>query len=429
MTGTETGPAGTARGAAGVEPVAEVALSLVEDVRSKGVQATDVSVGHIRFHSWQVELAKAAAHDEPRLDAYLVRAHYDVDCEPDVPPPLWAEVEFGFDAGRSGGPLVSAALPGGVTVPEPARTHVLTSRLDFAAGDEAGDEPLVRIPFPALAPDITVFGVGSPAVRWRHTGVAGGSVRLGSHLGCFVLLVPAGRREIDVRARAGYALSDADAMGMTPTAGSDVFTVRLPRHGAPAAGDAAATSMRLGFTLDIVGYSKREVVRDRRALHARLDRIVRDAVDDIGHDLDDLDRQPTGDGIHVALPVDADPLHDLPALIGALHARLTADNHRHTDRIRLRMAADFGSFLWAELGFEGDLVLSFSRLVDSAPVREAVVDNPQADLVLLVSEFVYQQAVRAHPVLSTRKFTRVEAHVKGYQAPAWLCVPGVGGLG
>lgn len=428
-------------------PLAEVGLFLRDDVRSLEPRPTGAAVGSIVFHGWQVRPLLRTPPELPGRDVYLVKTRYDVDFDPEMPGPRWAEAGFSFDTGDL---IVTAALPAGVAGPEPARTYVLTPDLDFAlpeaggpgdaggrgtggGGEPAG--PLARVPLPALMPDITVFGVGGHACRWRHRAVNGGEVRPGSHVGWFVLLVPAGREEVRVTARAGYTLTEEAAMGMHPHAGTDEFTVRLPlpedpprppadTARAPGRGSGsheAPTEMRMGFGVDVVDYSGRDAA-GRGALQARLDRLVRDVLGDIGCELADLDHQRNGDGMNVVLPLRTDITRALPGLINAMGSRLREDNRHHGDPMRLRMAVDLGTFKPGANGFEGEAVLSFSRLLDSLPLREALANRESAELGLLISQFLHAQVVApGYPGLNGEDFTRVTAHVKHYQAEAWLC--------
>ncbi|MFD3616515.1 hypothetical protein ACFWWT_15030 [Streptomyces sp. NPDC058676] len=434
------------------QPLAEVGLFLRDDVRSWEQQSSGAAVGNIVFHGWQVRPLPTPP-DLPGRDVYLVKARYDVDFDPEVPGPQWAEAGFSFDAGDL---IVNAALPTGVARPEPARTYVLTHDLEFAlpdadgrggtggpgsgggrVGSGDGDGGLARVPLSALTPDITVFGVGGRACRWRHRAVDGGEVRLGSHVGWFVLLVPAGCEEVHVTAKAGYRLTEEAAMGMQPHAGTDEFTVRLPMPEASDSSEASSpgaartrghgndsppkpTEMRMGFGVDVVGYSDRDAL-SRGTLQTRLDRLVRDVLGDIGFDLEDLEHQRSGDGMNVVLPLDTDITQTLPGLVNAMRSRLRQDNERHDDRMRLRMACDAGTFKTGANGYEGEAVLSFCRLLDSSPLRDALQAQKSAELGLLISQFLYRQVVTpGYPGLSQEQFTRVTAVVKHYQAVAWL---------
>ncbi|MFG2369888.1 hypothetical protein ACGFY9_00215 [Streptomyces sp. NPDC048504] len=419
------------------QPLAEVGLFLMDDVRSGEPDPTGAAVGNIVFHGWQIRSLPRTPPELPRRDAYLVKARYDVDFDPEVPGPRWAEAGFSFDAGDL---VVNAALPAGVAEHEPARTYVLTHDLDFALPDvnDLGDGALARVQLPALTPDITVFGVGGHTCRWRHRAVDDGEVRLGSHVGWFVLLVPAGCDEVHATARAGYALTEEASMGMQPHASMDEFTVRLPvtelpePSAPPSPQDSAwthshgkevrrnPTETRMGFGVDVVGYSERDAL-GRETLQRRLDQLVRDVLGDIGFDLANLEHQRNGDGMNVVLPLNTDITQALPGLISAMGSRLRQDNERHADRMRIRMACDVGTFRTGANGYEGEAVLSFCRLLDSLPLRAALRAHRSAELGVLISEFLYGQVLApGYPGLNRTEFTRVTAVVKHYQADAWL---------
>ncbi|MER6194960.1 hypothetical protein [Streptomyces cyaneofuscatus] len=403
-------------------------------------------VGNIVFHGWQLRSLPRTPTELPGHNAYLVKARYDVDFDPEVPGPRWAEAGFSFDTEDL---VVAAALPASAAGHEPARTYVLTHDLDFALPDADGpDGPdsrgggLARVPLPALTPDITVFGVGGRTCRWRHRAVGGGEVRLGSHVCWFVLLVPTGCDEVRVTARAGYDLTEEDAMGMRPDAGTDGFTVRLPvsetSEPSPSLSPGSAsrpapegsTQTRMGFGVDVVGYSDRGAP-GREALQIRLDRLVREVLGDIGCDLATLEHQRSGDGMNIVLPLDTDITRALPGLVNAMGSRLREDNACHDDRMRIRMACDVGTFKEGANGYVGEAVLSFCRLLDSPPLRNALKDREEAELGLLISQFLYQQVLAPrYPGLNAEEFTPVTAVVKHFQAEAWLYTsPCAGGTG
>ncbi|MER5197258.1 hypothetical protein ACWD3J_29330 [Streptomyces sp. NPDC002755] len=428
------------------QPLAEVGLFLRDDVRSGEPQSAGVPVGKIIFHGWQVRSLLTAPPEYPGHNVYLVKARYDVDFDPEVPGPQWAEAGFSFDVEDL---TVTAALPVSVSGPESARTYVLTRDLDFAlpdAGSIGGTGmdgnndtavTLARVALPALMPDITVFGVGGQTCRWRHRAVNGGEVRLGSHVSWFVLLVPTGFDEVHVMAKAGYMLTEEAAMGMHPYAGTDRFTVRLPVRESPQPppptsraaartpgrgdeGHRNSTETRMGFGVDVVGYSERHAL-GRAALQKRLDRLVRDVLDGIGFDLAHLEHQRNGDGLNIVLPLHTDITQALPGLINTMGSRLRQDNERHDDQMRIRMACDVGTFKVGANGYEGEAVLSFCRLLDSFPLRNALTVHKGAELGVLISQFLYGQVITpGYPGLNKEGFTRVTAQVKHYQADAWL---------
>lgn len=175
---------------------------------------------------------------------------------------------------------------------------------------------------------------------------------------------------------------------------------------------------RFGFVVDIVGYGRRdgESKADlQRRLLALLDRVVAD----LGVARSGTTTSDVGDARLVFLPVGIDPSRVLPVIISATRDGLGRDNRRHTDRMRLRMAAGTGLVGTGPLGFVGELVVDLHRLLDSTALRRAVADNTYADLALLVTGALYDDVIRPGHV-DPADFTRVDVTAKEFTAPAWL---------
>jgi hypothetical protein len=62
--------------------------------------------------------------------------------------------------------------------------------------------------------------------------------------------------------------------------------------------------------------------------------------------------------------------------------------------MRLRMAVGVGLVLVAATGFAGTMIVDINRLVDSSPLRDAVRDHPDSDVVVLVSQQLHASLVR-----------------------------------
>jgi class 3 adenylate cyclase len=261
-----------------------------------------------------------------------------------------------------------------------------------------------------------------------------------------VLLVPAGSGELHVRACARFASTPGLLDGRRPSAAPEPFTVRLPAGrpaGSPAgrpagslagtsaagtrvAGGPAPLSVRMGFVVDVVGYSQR-TEPGQYALQRRLAALIAEVMDGIGVKLEPEYVQGTGDGMNAFLPEGTDVSRALPALLGRAAAALRRDNQRHGDRMRLRIATDLGPVRQAATGFSGNTIIAFGRLVDSAPIRDAMARHPDADLAVLVSGWLYESVVsQGYPGLDPAEFTRVQAVVKSFQADAWLWTPDQG---
>jgi hypothetical protein len=175
---------------------------------------------------------------------------------------------------------------------------------------------------------------------------------------------------------------------------------------------------RLGFVFDIVGYGGR-AAEGKADLEERLSTLTRRVLADLGIDLADTRYAVSGDGIVVFLPVGVASTRILPTLICAASTRLARDNNRYRDRMRLRLAIGSGLLGDGPLGFTGDLVVDLHRLVDSDVLREAVRENPKADLAILVSAALHDEVVRPGH-LDAQDFTRCQVTTKEFTATAWL---------
>ncbi|WP_370943224.1 hypothetical protein AB5J62_29555 [Amycolatopsis sp. cg5] len=180
---------------------------------------------------------------------------------------------------------------------------------------------------------------------------------------------------------------------------------------------------RLGFTVDVVAYTGR-TIDTQRQIQDRLFSILHRFVAAAGITHEQVNFQPNGDGYHYFLP-DSDMYTAVRHLLSTLPRLLTEDNAAHDERIRLRMAVDVGTVGSGPLGFTADAVVRFSRLVDSVPIRAAVVEHCDADLMAIVSETLFLDVVTRFSDLAALPFERVDVAVKGYRAPAYLLVCGL----
>lgn len=134
-----------------------------------------------------------------------------------------------------------------------------------------------------------------------------------------------------------------------------------------------------------------------------------------------VDHQWTGDGINGVLPPDIDPPAVLSSLVRSLAADLRADNARHPDRIRLRMAIGVGIVERGAAGFGGPVIVDVSRLVDSAALRSALSGDPAADLAVAISDQVYTLIVQpGYPGIPAGQFAQANVVAKEFSGPAWI---------
>ncbi|XVS61691.1 CATRA conflict system CASPASE/TPR repeat-associated protein [Actinosynnema sp. CA-299493] len=207
---------------------------------------------------------------------------------------------------------------------------------------------------------------------------------------------------------------------------------REVRDVTPAAGRAGVTRsagqpnrrarrpIRMGFMLDIVGYGGRDSSA-KESLQERLAAVVRLVLSDVDVALSETERQGTGDGVLVFLPEGLDVQRALPVLLRSTAQRLAHDNGVFRDRMRVRMAADVGPVGLAELGFGGATVTNTGRLLDSEPLRGWVVDHPDRDLAVALSDALHSfVVVEGSPSLPREHFTKVAVRAKELVTTAWL---------
>jgi serine/threonine protein kinase len=183
-------------------------------------------------------------------------------------------------------------------------------------------------------------------------------------------------------------------------------------------------ALRLAFVLDVAGYGTRTVT-ERDDIQRRLRHLVVTMLGECGLRLDArvVDHQWTGDGINAILPSDIDPPAVLSALIRSLAAELAADNARHVDRVRLRMAIGVGLIERRAAGFGGPVIVDINRLVDSAALRSALSVEFEADLAVAVSDQLYTLVVQpGYPGIPAGQFTQANVVAKEFAGTAWTWV-------
>lgn len=181
-------------------------------------------------------------------------------------------------------------------------------------------------------------------------------------------------------------------------------------------------ALRMVFVLDVAGYGRR-TVPERDEVQQRLQRLVVAALAECGLTLGTgvVDHQWTGDGINGVLPPDVDPPVVLSVLIRSLATGLRADNTRHADRIRLRMAVGVGLIERSVAGFSGPVIVDISRLVDSAALHSALADETAADLAVAISDQAYTLIIQpGYLGIPAAQFTQVNVTAKEFSGTAWL---------
>ncbi|TDC50261.1 hypothetical protein E1281_22140 [Actinomadura sp. KC345] len=179
---------------------------------------------------------------------------------------------------------------------------------------------------------------------------------------------------------------------------------------------------------DIAGFSDAARVdpvrvRVRKAMYEGLDRSLRGA----GLRLDDdCYHEDRGDGVMVVLP--ADVRTDL--LLTEVVTRLRAEVRHHNEaaseaaQMRLRVAVGVGEAESDGRGIVGTALTHAFRLLDAAPLKEAVA-GAETGIAVIVSRRVYDDVVRhGRGLVDPGDYYRVEVQVKETSDDAWVMVPG-----
>ena len=193
--------------------------------------------------------------------------------------------------------------------------------------------------------------------------------------------------------------------------------------------DDSQFSRTLLLAVDAWRYGTRDD-RQQHELQKALAVALRQAAERSGLDPARWLRQEAGDGL-LALVTDEDAEPKVAGrFVRELDEWLGRHNHdlRPLARLRLRLAVHHGVTVPADLGYAGAAPVHVSRLRDARAVREALEVFPEANLVLAVSEPIFDGSVRhRHTSLAAADFTRVEVAepAKQFFATAWVHVPGI----
>lgn len=180
--------------------------------------------------------------------------------------------------------------------------------------------------------------------------------------------------------------------------------------------------MRLGFVLDVSGYSGRSAAQ-KIDVQQRVSALVEEMLADLGVNRADTYHHGTGDGMVVFLPSEIEIHRALTRLLRTAAQGLADDNRRYRDRMRLRLAIVVGPIGPAAIGFSGNTIVEAGRLVDSAELRDALADRPGADLVALISDQVHSYVIgELQTGVDPTDFEPIQVRNKEYHAPAWLWI-------
>ena len=153
-------------------------------------------------------------------------------------------------------------------------------------------------------------------------------------------------------------------------------------------------AVRLCMAADVWSYSQ--------LVNPAAERIQRDFMDALeqarrtaGLDEVEVARRPHGDGQFSVFPAGIDESAVIPRLVTGLRAALAETNRDAVDgsRLRLRVALHRGVVRAEDDGWVGTAAVAVHRILDAPPVREALLDNAEADFVLGVPDVLYRDVI------------------------------------
>lgn len=176
--------------------------------------------------------------------------------------------------------------------------------------------------------------------------------------------------------------------------------------------------------IDMAGFGQ---WTNRTQLRARavLNTAIRSALHTAGIKPARLVVEDRGDGMVVLVSARFSKVCLIDPMIPALVATIRRHNAGSpTHRIRLKVAVHAGEIHYDGSGWAGaDLNLA-CRLVDSAPLSQHLRDNPDTDLILIVSDLIHSGVIRhGYRRIDPANYRSTRVAVKETDARAWLHVP------
>jgi hypothetical protein len=175
----------------------------------------------------------------------------------------------------------------------------------------------------------------------------------------------------------------------------------------------------LVVAVDVEGFSRRGIL-DQAAVLVRLKEVLDRAAARTGLVRADWLRQPRGDGELAVLPAGS----DVSRVVADFSHEVAEELKRGSGpRLRLRIAMHHGALTTSVFGPIGDALVVACRLLDAESTREALARHPAEDVVVVVSQRLYEDVVATRfRGLRPDRFRPVTERVKGRTYCGYVCV-------
>jgi len=164
----------------------------------------------------------------------------------------------------------------------------------------------------------------------------------------------------------------------------------------------------------------------RRRMHSGLYDLLQDAFEAAGIGWDSCYREDRGDGAMILAPADIPKARFSDQLPYRLARTLRDYNRMHPagEHIRLRMALHAGEVILDGRGAVSSAVNTAFRLLEAAPLKEALRNAAGRPLALIVSSWFYFEVIRNSAEFCPAAYSPVSADVKETSTIAWITIPG-----
>jgi hypothetical protein len=181
------------------------------------------------------------------------------------------------------------------------------------------------------------------------------------------------------------------------------------------------------FAVDIAQFT--DARRDdevQLALREALYRLLVDSFEGSGIPWAACVHEDRGDGVIVIVPAHMPTITIVDPLVDQIRTRLRRHNRLSSPvaQVRLRLAAHIGEVYRDMHGLAGKAVNHLFRMLD-APELRAVLAASDAEVALIVSDYLYESVIRGAPNgVDPTAYRQVTVRVKQFEACAWvLAVP------
>jgi len=179
------------------------------------------------------------------------------------------------------------------------------------------------------------------------------------------------------------------------------------------------------LVVDVAGFGdhRRNNV-DQLAVRTGLYRGLAQAFDAAGISWADCEQEDRGDGALILAPAEMPKAPFVEALPGALVAALQRHNRgrRAPEQVRLRMGLHAGEINYDEHGVTSTAINLAFRLLDSAPLKDALAESSGV-LAMITSSWFFDEVVRHSRVCDTAAYRSVPVAVKETTTTAWIHLP------